>query len=479
MLVQPRAPGAPTPQQDRPPLRVAICGEVNAGKSTVLNALLRRRLLPDNIGESARPLIIARHRDRPGAEIRHRDGRVETLEAEVDPLTLRSAAAIELWSDAPQIAGFEFIELPMTTADAVTEDDMALMRSVDVMIWVTIASQAWRLTEKSIIGRLNKALPARSVIVVSRADKLRSDRDLRKLEERVRRETAGLFDGFAFLNGAAGTLAASAHSGQDWALSGAPAILDLLHGFVPAGPMDAPSLQDAASEGAAEGMEPENLIDLDSFRRLAPVQSRVAQAGPSTPAPPPASASPAASPAASPDAQMAEAPDAPPSGPATVAPPVPAATAKPPVRATESAPATAPATAPPSAVGGTHKPDIDPALIDALREIAGRLPEGAVAGLMLPGEGQCEVLGGDPSRCREVGRALGTALDRLGTAYAARGFDACPEAVIVGSAGARIACEVLPGRGAVFMMAPADRLSAGIARALMVQMRSAADGTGG
>lgn len=260
MLVQSRDKASAYPATGRPPVRVAICGEVNSGKSTVMNAILRSRLLPDNIGQSERPLIRAQFRDEPGAQVRFSDGRVEEYDQIDDPKKLHGAAEVRLWSDKPQIVGFEFVEIPMTNADDVTEDDKAVMKEADVLIWVTIASQAWRLTEKSIVARFDDVLPEHRLIVVSRADKLRSKSDRQKLRSRVERETTDQFDACVFLHGANRTIDASEESQGDWHKSGGVEILSKLHGFMGTDMGD-------LSEDPSEPVE--NLFDFASYRNEA------------------------------------------------------------------------------------------------------------------------------------------------------------------------------------------------------------------
>ncbi|MCL4066643.1 hypothetical protein M3484_08670 [Pseudomonas sp. GX19020] len=213
------------------PLRVVICGEVSAGKSTVMNALMRDQMLPDNIGQSARPVLVAGWREIPGIEASGRDGREIRAALPGTPELFHGADFIRLWLDQPHLSGIELIELPMTRAEELTGAQIDLVQSADVMIWVTIGSQAWRLTEKAIVEALGETRPDRSILIVSRGDKLRSDKDRGRLMERMERETAALFGHRFFLFGDRRKIAASAGSEADWQATGGAPLAALLRGF--------------------------------------------------------------------------------------------------------------------------------------------------------------------------------------------------------------------------------------------------------
>lgn len=226
-LLQEKRAGAGTGS----PLRVVICGEVSAGKSTLMNALMRDQLLPDNIGQSARPVLVAGWREIPGIEASGRDGREIRAALPGTKELFHEAEFVRLWLDRPHLSGFELIELPMTRAEELTGDQIDLVQSADVMIWVTIGSQAWRLTEKAIVEALGGPRPDRSILIVSRGDKLRSDKDRGRLMERMERETAALFGHRFFLFGDRRKIAASAGSEADWQATGGAPLAALLRGF--------------------------------------------------------------------------------------------------------------------------------------------------------------------------------------------------------------------------------------------------------
>ncbi|PID36355.1 MAG: hypothetical protein CR993_05830 [Rhodobacterales bacterium] len=204
--------------------RIVICGEVNAGKSTVLNALMRQRLLPDNLGATIRPAVSVRWQREAGITAWFPDGICRTI-APGDLDALRGAEYIVINSNMQHLRPFELVELPMTTADDLTKDDFANVQSAAGLLWVTIASQAWRLTERRILDELAHVRPAHGLLAISRADKLRRESDLAKLKQRVATETLDYFDSAHFCRGSPDLLEQSIHSREAWEQTGAPGML--------------------------------------------------------------------------------------------------------------------------------------------------------------------------------------------------------------------------------------------------------------
>ncbi|OOY23681.1 hypothetical protein BMI91_14530 [Thioclava sediminum] len=214
------------PDPHRAPLRVAICGEVNSGKSTVLNAILRARSIGDNLGRTERPTVVARYRATPGVVMRDATGR------EIDAAEVEEGWAVPseiyVYSAQPHLQGFEFVEVPLSRPEDVNEEQIGLIATCDVMIWVTIASQAWRLTEKTMIERLGPARPSDCLLAISRGDKLRNDTDRAKLKARVQRESAAYFSRVAFLYGSRDLLREAETSDEAFQRSGGAALIAAL-----------------------------------------------------------------------------------------------------------------------------------------------------------------------------------------------------------------------------------------------------------
>lgn len=241
---------------DRPIIRVAICGEVRAGKSAMLNALFRENLLTDNLGKDVRPIVFAEYGDRPSVQYIDANGKRHDT-------PLEGSAPIEsvhVCHDKSDLARYAFVEIPLTNAEELSESHKALIGSSDIMVWVTIASQAWRLTEKTIVEELGEARPAHCILAISRADKLRRKADKDKILTRMRRETSDYFDEQILVANSKSQIETAAKSEKSWENSGASEIVAYLermsgntHRVVDADPEMA---EPPASEEVAPHTEP-------------------------------------------------------------------------------------------------------------------------------------------------------------------------------------------------------------------------------
>ena len=207
--------------QDSSLLRVAICGEFRAGKSAMLNALFRENLLKDNVGNDARPTVFAEWGESPRIDYFDHSGH-ELAGASGGDDGVRN---IQITFGNADLSRFEFVEIPFSNAENLTREQLELVRSSDILIWVTIASQAWRLTEKTIFEALGEARPEHCILAVSRADKLRSKADQDKISGRIGRETGAHFQGTVFMRNARQRIAARGSAADPWSGTGAGLIL--------------------------------------------------------------------------------------------------------------------------------------------------------------------------------------------------------------------------------------------------------------
>lgn len=192
--------------------RVVICGEVNAGKSAVLSALSRGITLPDFFGESWRPSIVLRHADKATAAS--------------DPSERSDLCLIE--ADARHLTAFEIVELPFLKDGEIPDSARQAIAAADILIWVTIASQAWRLSEKSILDALSDERPKHSVLAISRSDKLRKVNDAERIRARVANETSAYFSDIVMMRAGEDILSSAAANHAAWAESGGQALSEIL-----------------------------------------------------------------------------------------------------------------------------------------------------------------------------------------------------------------------------------------------------------
>lgn len=184
------------------PIKIGFCGEVNSGKSTALQSILRQAFLPDFFGVEKHPAIrVLLGADVAFARYLTADGVLHDIE---DPRAIEASEEItEIIVAFQQPFGLrrpcelvEFAPLRDGHVDASQIQDIA---ACDAIVWTTIGSQAWRLSEKTILDDFAKQLPEKKLLVATRADKFRNDTDREKLRTRLENETAGYFQSLHLL----------------------------------------------------------------------------------------------------------------------------------------------------------------------------------------------------------------------------------------------------------------------------------------
>jgi hypothetical protein len=209
------------------PLRVAICGEINAGKSSLANLLAGIESLPTAVTlNTLIPTLLYYAREpeiwavQPGGK-RERLRSDRSQPGEVAPLR------IEVGLPSPRLAAMQVLDLPGFTGSRLGTPVVELAaHHVDATIWCTVSTQAWKESERSSWSMLSPRLSARSLLVATHNDLLHRAEDRQSLMRRLTQEVGMSFMGIVPL----ATLDAIAVMGQDhrgggaWAASGAKAL---------------------------------------------------------------------------------------------------------------------------------------------------------------------------------------------------------------------------------------------------------------
>jgi len=178
------------------PVRAAILGEVNSGKTTFANRLLGSDLLATDVIENTRLPVVIGWAPRPELHVRLADGTRRPVaggrsEGEGSAGSARRIA-IEIGIPRDALRRIELVDTPGLVAEAPLRGHRIVPgRPVDIAVWCTIATQAWRASEIAHWRALGYA-PARSVLVATRADLL-APADREKVGLRLAREAGPLF----------------------------------------------------------------------------------------------------------------------------------------------------------------------------------------------------------------------------------------------------------------------------------------------
>ncbi|MDC0660771.1 dynamin family protein [Leisingera sp. SS27] len=180
---------------DRKP-RVAIMGEFSAGKSTLSNLLLGRRILPEKVTATRLPPVwITEGEDPP--ERKALDGSLHPVSLEaLEAVPLEETLYVQISCEAPVLEACDLIDFPgISDPNMPPEVWERMLEEVDCVLWCTHATQAWRQSEAAAWGLVPEMVRQRSLLLITRFDKLTTPLDKLRVQTRVARETEGQFAG--------------------------------------------------------------------------------------------------------------------------------------------------------------------------------------------------------------------------------------------------------------------------------------------
>jgi hypothetical protein len=184
------------------PFRIAILGETNSGKSTIANILAGEITLPALPVANTRLPTLLRHASAPVVEALHENGRKFPLSVH-DQLPLGKLLRLEVGLPSEQLRRIEILDFPGGANPLFNADLAAIPRQgVDAAIWATVATQAWRETERRAWSKLPQRLRLRGLLAVTHSDLIGSEDDLPKLKARLRPVQKAHFMALCFVGAA-------------------------------------------------------------------------------------------------------------------------------------------------------------------------------------------------------------------------------------------------------------------------------------
>jgi hypothetical protein len=209
------------------PLRVAICGEINAGKSSLANLLAGIESLPTAITANTLIPTLLYYAVEPEVWAVQEDGRRERLRSNRS-LPREAAHRIEVGLPSPRLAAMQVLDLPGFAGAwwwGAPVFELAT-HQIDATIWCTVSTQAWKESERSAWSMLSRRLGARSLLVATHYDLLSKLEDRLKLMARLQYEVGTSFTSIVPLAtlDAIAVMGDEHRGGEVWAASGAKAL---------------------------------------------------------------------------------------------------------------------------------------------------------------------------------------------------------------------------------------------------------------
>lgn len=174
--------------------RLAIMGEFSAGKSTLANLLIGVQHLPVQVTATQLPPVWISQGSAPPYRVDLEGKTIPVSLARLEDVPIFETAYIRMFETSDILEKCDIIDMP-----GISDPNMPaavwqrVLPQADGIIWCTHATQAWRQSESAIWDTMTPELQRRSLLLLTRIDKIVADRDRERIAKRVSRETFGQF----------------------------------------------------------------------------------------------------------------------------------------------------------------------------------------------------------------------------------------------------------------------------------------------
>ena len=173
---------------------IALLGEFSAGKSTLANLLLGSDQSTVRVTATRMPPVRYVAGDGPSILMGVDGTEMPLAEAALDDGELAEIREIRIPLQAAILERCDLIDMPGSSDPNMPGDIWGgLLPEVDIALWCTPATQAWRQSEAALWEAVPEALKTRSLLLLTRIDKVDTDVDRKRVLDRIRIETRALF----------------------------------------------------------------------------------------------------------------------------------------------------------------------------------------------------------------------------------------------------------------------------------------------
>ncbi|MBN1839707.1 MAG: dynamin family protein [Campylobacterales bacterium] len=161
------------------PMKVAITGQFSSGKSTFLNALLAKSILPTGITPVTSKVNYIRYGEAFKIRVRYKDGRDEYHDiSNISHFTdqrgsVEDIAYLVLYAPLNILKDIVFVDTPGLNSQAAsdTQTTEKVLKEVDGIIWLTLIDNAGKMSELQVLEEYLGKYQNKSLCVLNQKDK--------------------------------------------------------------------------------------------------------------------------------------------------------------------------------------------------------------------------------------------------------------------------------------------------------------------
>ncbi|MFV0480470.1 MAG: dynamin family protein [Campylobacteraceae bacterium] len=166
-------------QRSSEPMKVAITGQFSSGKSTFLNALLSKNILPTGITPVTSKVNYIRYADDYSMQVKYKDGReafysIENIANFTDQRgEVEDVEYLTLFAPLPLLRDVVFVDTPGLNSQSSSDTEVTekVLKEVDGIIWLTLIDNAGKMSEAEVLEEYMNAYQNKSLCVLNQKDK--------------------------------------------------------------------------------------------------------------------------------------------------------------------------------------------------------------------------------------------------------------------------------------------------------------------